>query len=339
MSMHTMILFFQKKERVCFEGSGKRANQMKRGVLLLNMGGPNNIGEVELFLRNMFADRNILPMNRWMRRMIGNRIVRKRLKEAEENYRELGGKSPLTKITWSLAAQVETRSGIPVRPAMRYVPPFADAALREFAEEGVEELLLFPMYPQYSTTTTRSSVEDVEARCEAMGYRPRIRVIDPYYDDYDYLAIQAKRILEAAEGIETEEYDLILSAHGLPMSIIKAGDPYEKQVEANVSALKAYLRSQGVIFKNIKLAYQSKVGNAAWLEPNLADVLRRPENLKVLIFPLAFTVDNSETIFELDREHREIAEKIGYEDYRVAACPNDGEDFAAFIARKIVPTE
>ncbi|WP_292655251.1 ferrochelatase [Nitratifractor sp.] len=308
---------------------------MKRGVLLLNMGGPNNIGEVELFLRNMFADANILPINPWMRRMIGNRIVRKRLKEAEENYRELGGKSPLTEITWSLAAKAEERSGLPVRPAMRYVPPFADAALREFQQEGVEELVLFPMYPHYSTTTTRSSVEDVEARCEAMGYHPQIRVIDPYYDDFDYLEIQADRIAEASQGIETKEYDLVLSAHGLPMSIIKAGDPYEKQVEANVSALKTYLKFRGLHFRNIRLAYQSKVGNAAWLEPNLADVLRRPENLNVLIFPLAFTVDNSETLFELDREHRRIAEKIGYEDYRVAACPNDSEAFAAFIAEKL----
>ena len=308
---------------------------MKQGVLLLNMGGPNNIGEVELFLRNMFSDRNILPMNRWMRKMIGNMIVRKRLEEAQENYRQLGGKSPLTEITWSLVAKVEERCGLPVRPAMRYVPPFADATLREFAEEGIDELLLFPMYPQFSTTTTRSSVEDVSARCEAIGYSPRMRVIDPYYDDYDYLAIQAERILEAAEGIETQVYDLILSAHGLPMSIIKAGDPYEKQVEANASALKTYLCSRGIHFKNIKLAYQSKVGNAAWLEPNLADVLRRPENLRVVIFPLAFTIDNSETIFELDREHREIAEKIGYEDYRVAACPNDSDAFADFIAQKI----
>ena len=307
----------------------------QRGVLLLNMGGPNNIDEVELFLRNMFADPRILPMAPWMRRLIGNRIVRRRLHEAEENYRELGGKSPLTEITWSLAAKVERLSGILTRPAMRYVPPFASTALREFRAEGVDELILFPMYPQFSTTTTLSSLDDVRAQCDALGYYPTIRMIDPYYDEYDYLKIQAQLIAEAMTGARSEEYDLILSAHGLPMSIIHAGDPYEKQVEANVSALKIVLREMGIRFKRIRLAYQSKVGNAAWLEPNLADVLRRPENLKVLIFPLAFTVDNSETIFELDREHREIAEKIGYEDYRVAKCPNDREEFARFIGERI----
>ena len=308
---------------------------MKRGILLLNMGGPNNIDEVELFLRNMFADPRILPMAPWLRRMIGKRIVRKRLHEARENYRQLGGKSPLTEITWSLAEKIERMSGVPVRPAMRYVPPFAAAALKEFRAEGIDELVLFPMYPQYSSTTTLSSLDDISAQCDALDYHPRIRIVDPYYDDYDYLSIQAELIAEAMAGARSEAYDLILSAHGLPMSIIRAGDPYEKQVEANVSALKIVLRERGIRFRKIRLAYQSKVGNAAWLEPNLADLLRRPENMKVLVFPLAFTVDNSETIFELDREHREIAEKIGYDDYRVARCPNDRDAFARFIGEKI----
>ncbi|WP_456391995.1 ferrochelatase [Nitratifractor sp.] len=308
---------------------------MKRGVLLLNMGGPNNLDEVELFLRNMFADPRILPMAAWLRRIIGGRIVKKRREEARENYRELGGKSPLTDLTWSLAQKVEERSGLPVRPAMRYVPPFASTALKEFRAEGIDEIILFPMYPHYSTTTTLSSLDDIRAQCEVLNYRPRLRVVDPYYDDYDYLKIQAALIAEAMEGAESRDYDLILSAHGLPMSIIHSGDPYEKHVEANVSALKIVLREAGIVFKNIKLAYQSKVGSAAWLEPNLADLIRRPENLKVLIFPLAFTVDNSETLFELEKEHRLIAEKIGYEEYRVARCPNDREEFADYIGAKI----
>jgi len=308
---------------------------MKQGVLLLNMGGPNNENEVEMFLRNMFADPRILPMAPWLRHFVGGRIVRKRLDEARENYRELGGKSPLTETTWSLAAKVEALLKLPVRPAMRYVPPFASTALKEFRREGIEELLLFPMYPQYSTTTTLSSLDDIRAQCRTLDYHPTLRVVDPYYDDYGYLKIQAHLIREAMAGVDSREYDLILSAHGLPLSIIRAGDPYEKQVEANLSALKIVLREAGIIFRNIRLAYQSKVGNAAWLEPNLADLLRKPDNLKVLIFPLAFTVDNSETVFELDREHREIAEKIGYEDYRVAPCPNDREEFARYIGEKI----
>jgi len=191
------------------------------------------------------------------------------------------------------------------------------------------------MYPQYSTTTTLSSVEDIEARCEAMGYTPKITVIDPYYDDLAYIEACCEKILEAAEGKETNEYDLLLSAHGLPMSIIKAGDPYQNQVEGNASAIKTYLACKGVEFHDIKLVYQSKVGSSAWLEPNLVDVLRNPTHRKVLIYPLAFTLDNSETVFELDIEHREIAEKIKYEDYIVASCMNDSDTFVEMIVDKV----
>ena len=308
---------------------------MARGILLLNMGGPNTIDEVETFLRNMFADPAILPMRPFLRRLIGSRIVTKRLSEARENYRLLGGKSPLTDITLRLAEKIEQRTGLPTLPAMRYVPPFARDALHAMQEQGVDELILFPMYPQYSTTTTQSSYDDVMAQCDALGYHPSIRLVEPYYAEEGYVAVLIDRIVEALGEAESSEYSLILSAHGLPLSIIESGDPYQEHIEGTLVALKKALEDKGIVFRVIELAYQSKVGNAAWLEPNLTTVLRHPKNLKVLIAPIAFTIDNSETLFELDIEHRAIAEKIGYDDYRLAACPNDGEDFATFIAEKI----
>jgi len=308
---------------------------MKQALLLLNMGGPNNIEEVELFLRNMFADKNILTMNPYMRKFIANIIISKRLEDVKENYRLLGGKSPLPELTDQLISKLKNYLDIPIYPAMRYVPPFADKALFQCQKDGVEELILFPMYPQYSTTTTLSSVEDIQQRCEAMGYAPRITLIDPYYDDYDYIAACCEKIMDTMKGKETKEYDLLLSAHGLPLSIIKAGDPYQNQVEGNASAIKTYLASKGVVFHDIKLVYQSKVGSSAWLEPNLVDVLRNPTHRKVLIYPLAFTLDNSETVFELDIEHREIAQKIKYEDYIVASCMNDSDKFVEMIVEKV----
>jgi len=308
---------------------------MARGILLLNMGGPNDIGEVELFLRNMFADPRILPMHPLLRRFIGKRIIKKRLHEAQENYRQLGGRSPLTVITRSLSAKVEILTGIPVRPVMRYVPPFADEALKEFQVLGIDEIIVFPMYPQYSSTTTLSSLDDLHSRMEEMRYRPEMTVIDPYYDDEMYGEIVVDRILAALGEERPEQYDLILSAHGLPMRIIASGDPYRDHVEASAALIRRLLEAQGVHFRAVTLAYQSKVGSGAWLEPNLADVLRHPRNLKVLLYPLAFTIDNSETLFELEKEHREIGQKIGYEDYRVAECPNDGDDFAHFVAERI----
>ena len=300
------------------------------------MGGANSVDEVEMFLQNMFADKNILTMNRYIRKLVASIIIYKRLDSVKETFIEhLGGKSPLPSLTNQLIDKLKCRVDIPVVAAMRYVPPFATEALKEFQKDGVEELILFPMYPQYSTTTTLSSLEDIEERCEALGYRPKISVIEPYYDAYEYIKLVADKIMEAIRDKNSKEYDLILSAHGLPMSIIKDGDPYEKQVEANVSALKIYLHERGVEFRNIKLAYQSKVGSSAWLEPNLVDVLRNPRNRKVLIYPLAFTVDNSETVYELDIEHREIADKIKYDDYIVAKCFNDDDKFVDFIVKKV----
>ena len=299
------------------------------------MGGPNNIDEVELFLRNMFADPYILPMNRVMRQFVGNIIIKKRLHEAQENYRAIGGKSPLTELTQALCRKLEHQLKMPVRPAMRYVPPFAVDALREFQQRGIEEIVLFPMYPQYSTTTTRSSVEDVEAQCLALGYQPQIRVIDPYYDHPDYIQIQVSQIKEALGDADASSYELLLSAHGLPLSIIHAGDPYEKQVEVSAALIQYALVQEGIQFKSTRLVYQSKVGSGTWLEPNLVDVLRKPQHLNVLVYPIAFTIDNSETIFELDIEHREIAEKIGYEAYKVAKCPNDSDAFVEYIVAQI----
>jgi len=313
----------------------KEANT-KKALLLLNMGGPNNVDEVQMFLHNMFSDKNILTMDRYTRALVREIIILNRIDEVKENFMEfLGGKSPLPALTYALIEKLNAKLDMKIAPAMRYVPPFATDALIQFQKDGVEELILFPMYPQYSTTTTLSSVEDIEERCKALDYTPKITVIDPYYDDYEYIEMCAAKIMEAFEDKNTEEYDLLLSAHGLPMSIIKAGDPYQTQVEGNVSALRTYFHERGIKFNNIKLVYQSKVGSAAWLEPNLVDVLRRPYHRKVLIYPLAFTVDNSETVYELDIEHREIADKIKYEDYRVAKCFNDDDNFVDFIVSKV----
>ena len=308
---------------------------MNKALLLLNMGGPNNIEEVELFLRNMFADKNILTMDRVTRKLVAYIIITKRLEDVKENYALLGGKSPLPELTSELIHKLKDQLELPIYPAMRYVPPFADNALIQCQKDGVEELILFPMYPQYSTTTTLSSLEDIEQRCEGLDYSPTITLIDPYYDDYDYIEACCEKIMQAIEGKDTKEYDLLLSAHGLPTSIIKAGDPYQNQVEGNASAIKTYLRSKGVEFNEIKLVYQSKVGSAAWLEPNLVDVLRNPTHRKVLIYPLAFTLDNSETVFELDIEHREIAEKVKYDDYIVAKCMNDSKKFVQLIVDRV----
>ena len=308
---------------------------MKKAILLLNMGGPSNVNEVEMFLRNMFADKYILQTNALMRKLIGSIIVKKRLHEAQDNYKEIGGKSPLLDITNSLASKISQKIGVPAYPIMRYVPPFAKEVLQKLKEQKVEELVLFSMYPHYSSTTTKSSIEDLEYALKELNWQPKIEIVDRYYNNLEYVKIQANLIAEALNGDSAEDKKLIISAHGLPVDIIKKGDPYEKEITINYELIKAELAHRGINFKEVQLAYQSKVGNSTWLEPNLSDVLRNPTNLNVLIFPIAFSIDNSETIFELDIEHREMAQKIGYNYYKVAKCPNDSGEFVEFICNEI----
>jgi len=308
---------------------------MSRAILLLNMGGPSNLDEVELFLRNMFSDKYILQTNALLRKFIGNMIVKKRLNEAQNNYKAIGGKSPLLEITNKLAAKVANLTNTPVYALMRYTPPFAKEILAKLQKENINELVLFSMYPHYSTTTTKSSIEDIKTTLKELGFNPKLTIIDRFSSNLEYIKIQANLIKEAVANDNESKIKLIISAHGLPMSIIKKGDPYQQEIEANVKLLKDELKKIGLNFAQIELAYQSKVGNGSWLEPNLEDVLRDPNNIRVLIFPIAFTIDNSETIFELDIEHKEIAKKIGYKYYKTAKCPNDSDEFAKFIAKFI----
>ncbi len=306
---------------------------MKRAIVLLNMGGVNSLDEVELFLKNMFSDKYILQTNPIIRKIVGNIIVKKRLNEAKENYKILGGKSPLLDITKSLCKKIELVTNTPTYPIMRYTPPFAKDILKELKEKGVKEIIAFSMYPHYSTTTTKSSIEDLKDTLKELNFNPTLKIIDRYYNNQEYIDIQVNLIKDAVLDIDVSKITLLVSAHGLPISIIKKGDPYQKEVETNFNLLTKTLQKLDINFKNVKLCYQSRVGSGKWLEPNLIDILRNPDNLNVLIFPISFTIDNSETIFELSIEHKEVAKKIGYNYYGVTKCPNDRDDFVNFIAK------
>jgi len=148
---------------------------MSKAILLLNMGGPSNLDEVELFLKNMFADKYILQTNKFMRSLIGKIIVKKRLFEAQENYKAIGGKSPLLEITKELCSKVQKLTSTPTYPVMRYVPPFAKEILQELKSKGIQEVVLFSMYPHYSSTTTKSSIEDILEVAKELSYTPKFK--------------------------------------------------------------------------------------------------------------------------------------------------------------------
>ena len=298
----------------------------KEAIILLNMGGPNNLDEVELFLKNMFSDPNILTMKSGLlRAFVGGLITFLRTESSQEIYRKLGGKSPIVDLTKEIVSKMQDIVGddVIVDFVMRYTPPFAPEVIERLETENVSKIYLIPMYPQYSTTTTKSSLEDFYETLHEAGLDATVYEIKHYFENQNYNRAVIERIKETMDDDNYEDFDLIFSAHGLPQKIITAGDPYQSHIEKNVEILKEMLVDRGMDFREIHLAYQSKVGPMKWLEPSLAQKLQTIRNRGVIIYPIAFTVDNSETDYELSMEYKEIAQEIGFKSYKVCRCVND----------------
>lgn len=305
----------------------------QKALVLLNMGGPNNLDEVKLFLSNMFNDKNIITVKSdLLRRFIALMITTSRTKKAQANYAKIGGKSPLVGYTEKLVDKLQkVMPNYYVSFAMRYTPPFCESVIREIKAKGIDEVVLLPLYPHYSTTTTKSSVEDFEDVAKALGYTGNVQIIERFYEDEAYNRLLVKKIKEALGENDPSGMELIFSAHSLPQKIIAQGDPYQKEITVHVSLIETLLKEEQLHFKAIHLAYQSKLGPVKWLEPSLEDKLKSLTNKNALIVPISFTIDNSETEFELSMEYAEVAHHLGFERYLVAKCPNDDESFVECI--------
>ncbi|MCT7447392.1 ferrochelatase [Aliarcobacter skirrowii] len=299
-----------------------------KALVLLNMGGARSKDELKMFLTNMFNDENILTVkSALLRKMIAFFIVTKRLNSAWKNYEEIGNASPINPLTEKLVEKCNEKiDEYRTYQVMRYTPPFAKDVVEKLKEDGISEVFLLPLYPQYSTTTTKSSMEDFLKYAKNSF---KIKSINDFYKNDKFnncIVNEIERNMQ--EGVK---YNLIFSAHGLPQKIVDNGDPYQKQMIEHVEILSKKLKEKNIDFKSINLAYQSKVGPLKWLEPSLEDMLKNFENDNVIIYPLSFIVDNSETDFELDIEYREVADEIGILEYKVCKCVNDGDDFIEAI--------
>jgi len=302
----------------------------KEAIVLLNMGGPNNLNEVEVFLTNMFNDENIITLkSSFLRSFIAKMITFSRVEKAQEIYKRIGGKSPIVGHTRKLVQKLQDRVGesVIVDFAMRYTPPFASEVIERLNKENIEKIYLIPLYPQFSTTTTKSSLEDFEEQYHSSGGDAILVEIKHFFQNDTYNRAVIERIKERVGTDECKDFDIIFSAHGVPQNIIDAGDVYQKHIERHVAILDQMLEDEGMKFNDVHLAYQSKVGPLEWLKPSLEDKLKDIKSRSVVIFPIAFTIDNSETDFELEIEYRDVAFELGFKDYRVCRCPNDSESF------------
>ena len=308
---------------------------MKKALLLLNMGGANSLDDVEIFLTNMFNDPYILGIkNKFLRKFVAFMITKGRLKTAKHNYEQIGGKSPLCELTAKLCEKISSLKSEfdAVDFAMNYTSPFTKEVLKKY--ENFDEIVLFPLYPHHSQTTISSSLDSFKKAANELSLKAKISLCGTFYDDETYNKMIVSHIKETAREANISEINLIFSAHSLPQKIVKNGDVYEKHINEQVQILTKMLKEQGLNFKDVSLAYQSRLGPVKWLEPSLNEALIKCENKKALIYPLSFCIDNSETIFELVIEYAKLAKELSFSFYKVVECPNFSDEFASFILEK-----
>jgi len=310
---------------------------MKLAVVLFNLGGPDSPEAVEPFLRNLFSDPAIISLPAIIRLPLARLIARRRAPVARKIYDHIGGKSPIFEETRKQADALEkalSKDGTQAKAfvAMRCWHPFSDGAARAVKAFAPDKVVLLPLYPQYSTATTASSVKDWARAAKKAGLDLPTSRVCCYPWDAGFVAAAAARIGEAMEGAaDAISYRLLLSAHGLPKRTIQKGDPYQWQVEQSAAAILKRLSRPEL---EAIVCYQSRVGPLEWIGPATdAEIARAGRDGKgVIVAPIAFVSEHSETLVELDIEYRKLAMEAGVPDYRRAATVGTQDDFINGLA-------
>ena len=307
----------------------------KYAVVLFNLGGPDSLDAIKPFLFNLFSDRDIFKIP------VGQKIFAKimsvfRAPSVKEKYKRIGGKSPIndwTRLQQSMLQQELQKlvPGIEVYAAMRYWHPTIRDIADKVTEKAFDKVVLLPLYPHYSITTTGSSFN--EWKRVYKGEAEKLTYVYDYFDNQRYINALNERIdetiLRFPENVR-DDIQLLFSAHGLPESIAKQGDPYPKQIDKTVACvMKARNFSHGY-----HLCFQSKVGPAKWLKPSIDEMIRglaAKRKKQLLVIPISFVSDHIETLFELDIEYRMVADEANIENYMVMKGLNNSKTFVAAL--------
>ncbi len=307
----------------------------RTAIVLMNLGGPDSLNAVEPFLFNLFSDPAIIRLPALFRLPLARLAARGRAKVARDIYARLGGASPLLANTEAQARALEAALGEGHRAfvAMRYWHPLSVEAARAVAEWAPDEIVCLPLYPQFSTTTTASSLAAWQRAAARAGLDRPTRAVCCYPAEIGFIEAVAGLIqpVLAETGDGTTRQRLLLTAHGLPKRIVRAGDPYPDQVEATALAVVAALGQRDLDWR---LCYQSRVGPLEWIGPSVDAEIRRAgaDRAALVVAPISFVSEHSETLVELDHDYRNLAESSGVPGYRRVATVGVEPRFIAALA-------
>ena len=291
---------------------------MKKAVILFNLGGPDKLENVEPFLFNLFNDPAILGIPGFLRYPLAKLISKKRTPIAKKIYTQIGGGSPILQLTNKQAESLEKKLNNNKQDiykcfvVMRYWKPRAETVLNIVKEFDPDEMVLLPLYPQYSTSTSGSSIKEWNNVCMENNYQILSRIICCYPTETEFLNAHISLINHELKNLNN--FKLIFSAHGLPKKNIKKGDPYQWQVEQSVNKIIEQLNIPNLDWV---LSYQSRVGLLKWIDPSTDDEIIKSSKLNktVVVVPIAFVSEHSETLVELDIEYKKLAEQNGCKNY------------------------
>jgi len=313
---------------------------MKKAIILFNLGGPDKLENVEPFLFNLFNDPAILNLPTFLRYPLAKLISNRRAPVAKKIYAELGGSSPILKLTKEQSDALEIKLNQTQQEdeykcfiIMRCWNPRAKDVIKDIQLYDPEEVVLMPLYPQYSAATSGSSIKEWKDICKKNDYHVKTSTICCYPTDQNFINAHTKEITKKIKGLKN--FKLIFSAHGLPEKNIKNGDPYQWQVEQSVKKIVESLNDENLDWI---LSYQSRVGPLKWIGPSTETIII--ENSKIgkhiVLVPIAFVSEHSETLVELDIEYKEIADVNGCKNYTRVPALGINEDFIKAMSELII---
>ncbi len=313
---------------------------MKKAIILFNLGGPDKLDSVEPFLFNLFNDPAILNLPNFLRFPLAKLIANRRAPIAKKIYEELGGSSPILKLTKKQATALESKLNkddnlfdYKCFIVMRCWHPRAESVLKEVIDYNPGEIVLMPLYPQYSAATSGSSIKEWKDVCIKNNFKVKTSTICCYPTDENFVKAHRDEILKKIKNLKN--FKLIFSAHGLPQKNIKKGDPYQWQVEQSVNKI---VKSLNIKDLDWILSYQSRVGPLKWIGPSTDDIIVENSKLgkHIVLVPVAFVSEHSETLVELDIEYKELAEKNGCKNYSRVPALGTNENYIKAMSNLII---